>query len=112
VLLGRKKDAADLAVAQRASHVLEAAFAVAATVLRPGASTSEALAQIERSMRLAGAEDVRILTSGGPENNELAPPVERRLEEGDTVMLFLGVEIQRYWSEAAQTFAIGMPNAP
>jgi len=108
--LRRKKDAADLAVAQRASHVLEAAFAVAATVLRPGASTSEAFAQIERSMRLAGAEDVRILTSGGPENNELAPPVERRLEEGETVMLFLGVEIQRYWSESAQTFAIGMPN--
>jgi Xaa-Pro aminopeptidase len=110
-LLRRNKDAADIAVAQRASRALEAAFAVAATVLCPGASTSEAFAQIERSLRLAGAEDVRILTSGGPENNELAPPLERRLEDGDTVMLFLGVEIQRYWSEGAQTFAIGTPNA-
>jgi methionyl aminopeptidase len=109
--LRRQKDAADVAVAQRASHVLETAFALAATVLRPGASSSEAFAQIERSMRLAGAEDVRILTSGGPDNNELAPPLERRLEEGDTVMLFLGVEIQRYWSEAAQTFAIGTARA-
>jgi Xaa-Pro aminopeptidase len=109
--LRRKKDAADIAVAQRASQVLDSAFALAATVLRPGASTCEAFAQVERSMRLAGAEDVRILTSGGPDKNELAPPLERRLEAGDTVMLFLGVEIQRYWSEAAQTFAIGTPSA-
>jgi methionyl aminopeptidase len=106
----RNKDAAEIAVAQRAAHALETAFAVAATVLRPGASTSEAFALIERSMRLAGAEDVRILTSGGPDNNELTPPFERRLEDGDAIMLFLGVEIQRYWSEAAQTFVIGTPN--
>jgi Xaa-Pro aminopeptidase len=110
-VLRRKKDAVDVAAAQRAAHALDAAFAVALTVLRPGASTSEAFALIERSMRLAGAEDVRILTSGGPEGNELAPPIERRLEDGDTIMLFLAVEVQRYWSEAAQTFTIGTPNA-
>ncbi len=110
-LLRRNKDAVDLSVANKASRVLDAAFALAATLLRPGASTSEAFAQIERALRLAGAEDVRMLTSGGPGHNELAPPLERRLEDGDTVMLFLGVEIQRYWSEAAQTFAIGTPNA-
>jgi Xaa-Pro aminopeptidase len=109
--LRRTKDAVDVAVAQRASRALEAAFAVAAIVLHAGASTSEAFARIERSMRLEGAEDVRILTSGGPAGNELVPPYERRLNDGDTVMLFLGVEIQRYWSEAAQTFAIGTPNS-
>ena len=109
-MLRRKKDAVDIAVAQRAARALDAAFAVALTVLRAGASTSEAFALIERSLRLAGAEDVRILTSGGPGNNELAPPLERRLEDGDTVMLFVGVEMQRYWSEAAQTFTIGTPN--
>jgi Xaa-Pro aminopeptidase len=108
--LRRKKDAADIEAAHRAARALDAAFAVALTVLRPGASTSEAFALIERSMRLAGAEDVRILTSGGPDNNELGPPLERCLEEGDTIMLFLGVEVQRYWSEGAQTFAIGTSN--
>jgi Xaa-Pro aminopeptidase len=108
--LRREKDAVDLGVSAKATGILAEAFAVAGTLLQPGASTGAAFAAIERVLRLAGAEDVRILTGGGADGTDLAPPVERVLAAGESIMLFLGVEMQRYWAEGMRTFAIGAGN--
>jgi Xaa-Pro dipeptidase len=90
--------------------ILADAFASAAALLEPGASLSVAFAGIERAARLAGAEDVRTLTSGGAGGSELQPLDGRVLTGGESIMLFLGVQMQRYWVEGARTFAIGAGN--
>lgn len=108
--LRREKDAVDVGVIAKVNGILADAFAWAATLLKPGATLSAAFAGVERVARLAGAEDVRILTSGGAGRSELQPPDDHVLADGESIMLFLGVQLQRYWAEGARTFAIGAGN--
>jgi Xaa-Pro aminopeptidase len=109
--LRREKDAVDVGVIAKANGILADAFATAGSLLKAATSLSAAFAGIERVARLAGAEDVRILTSGGAGGNELQPPDDRVLADGESIMLFLGVQLQRYWVEGARTFAVGAGNA-
>jgi Xaa-Pro aminopeptidase len=105
--LRREKDAVDAAVMAKVNGILADAFAAASTLLKPGTALGAACAGIERVARMAGAEDVRILTGGGAEQHALQPPDDRVVEEGESIMLFLGVQLQRYWAEGGRTFPAG-----
>jgi len=76
--------------------------------LQPGRTVREATAQIDRVLRFAAAEDIRILiASGAGAGQGLRPPDERRLNAGDAVLLHIQLEVQRYWSQASRTFVLG-----
>ncbi len=64
-------------------------------------------AALEREARLAGAEDVRLLYSRPRETGWTLRPVEDRpLSPGDTMIIYLAVEFERYWAEMIRTFKI------
>jgi len=108
--LRRTKDPAEDDALRRSADAVAAAMREAEQALRPGRTVREATAEIDRALRFAAAEDIRILVaSGAGAGLQLRPPDERMLNAGDTVLLYLQVEVQRYWSQAARTFVLGPP---
>lgn len=102
----------ELDAIRAAAAVAHRGLEAAAQELAPGRKMREATAAIERVMRYGAAEDVRLLVASGPQCGvALRPPDDRVLEPEDTVMLVLAVAVQRYWAEAAQTFALGAASA-
>lgn len=106
------KDAAEDTALRRAADGVALGLREAETALRPGKTVRQATALIDRAIRFAGAEDVRIMVATGDRAGKaLAPPDETVLAQGDTVLLFIGAEIQRYWAEGARTLVLGTPDA-
>jgi Xaa-Pro aminopeptidase len=64
-------------------------------------------AATRREARLEGAEDFRMMI-GRPSEERWAfrPPEERPLRQRECVLLYLGVEFERYWAEGARTFTV------
>jgi len=70
------------------------------------------VADLDRNVRMGGAEDVRFLVASGPRAAAGLHPVDDRvLGEGDCVLLYCAVQKQRYWAEAARTFVLGPASA-
>jgi Xaa-Pro aminopeptidase len=106
------KDHWELAALRRAARAVADALDRVPSFLRPGLPTRALAAAVDRELRRAAAEDVRILVAGGPQCGlSLRPPDDRVLQEGDTVMLYAAAEVQRYWAEAARTYVLG-PASP
>lgn len=90
------------AVIDKAAAVVEAGLAAAGSALTPGASVRVALAAIDKAMRYAGAEDLRLLVALG--QGSLRPAHDATIPANQPVSLLAAAEIQRYWSEAARTY--------
>lgn len=93
------------AVIQRAAAVVQAGLDAAPSALQPGDSVRTAIAKIDKAIRYAGAEDVRLLVATG--NGELRPAHDGILKSEEPVSLMVAAEFQRYWAEAAATYPLG-----
>ncbi len=92
---------------QRASRVLTGAFDIIASA--PLESLNEIIleATLDRYARLEGAEDVRILIAKPREEKWAFRPVEdSQMLPGETIIIYLAVELERYWSEIIRTFVV------
>jgi Xaa-Pro aminopeptidase len=94
----------EIAAMRRSADIVTAALAMAPKLLRPGASLRQVVAAIDLEARCRGAEDARYLIGIG---GHLRPVDDRTLAAGDVVALYMTVEAQRYWAEAARTFVLG-----
>ena len=101
----------ELALIREASTIAEHAVLAFQKECRAGNKEVQAGAAAERIARLAGAEDVRILLARGSEPEiGLRPPEGASLSSGDTVLFYVAVAFQRYWSEVGQTLCLGNPS--
>jgi Xaa-Pro aminopeptidase len=106
--LRQRKDTHELAAIRRSAQAVAAALDAVPGIVRPGMTTRALAAGVDRVLRRAAAEDVRILMAAGPHcAASLRPPGDEVLRPGDTVMLHAAVEVQRYWAEAARTYVLG-----
>src|SRR5262249_7583710 len=97
----------------RAAAIIRAGLDRAARELRPGLAERKLLAEVDHELRYGGAEDARLLIASGPRaGRALRPADDRALAAGDTVLLYLAAEYQRYWAEAGQTFVVRTADAP
>lgn len=103
------KEAWEIAALRRSSEAAEAALATAPKLLRPGVNLRQVIATIDLDVRRRGAEDARYLI--GLNGGNLRPAYDRILAAGDVVTLYMTVELQRYWAEAARTFVLGTADA-
>jgi len=102
------KDRFEQAALRRSALAVAQALDAVPPLLRPGVTTRQLAAGVDRQLRLAGAEDVRILIAGGAQcGRSLRPADDTPLQRGDAVMLYAAAETQRYWAEAARTFVLG-----
>jgi Xaa-Pro aminopeptidase len=106
--LRERKDAWELAAMRRAAAAVTVALETVPTLLRAGMTTRTLAAGVDRLLRRAAAEDVRILIAAGPAcGTSLRPPDDQVIAPGDAVMLHAACEVQRYWAEGARTFVLG-----
>ena len=107
------KDEHEVAALRRAAHgltpVAEAAFAA----VRPGASEREVAGVIEGALRAAGYERPAFdtIVASGP--NAALPhhrAGERKLNEGDLVVLDFGGVLDGYCSDLTRTVSVGPPS--
>jgi Xaa-Pro aminopeptidase len=96
------KASEEQAVIRKAAEVVEAGLQTAADAFKPGATVRQALAAVDKTMRYAGAEDVKLLVGLG--NGSLRPASDAALDAGQSISLLAAAEVQRYWAESARTY--------
>jgi Xaa-Pro aminopeptidase len=109
--LRRVKDRYEQAALRRSALAVAHALDAVPRLIRPGLTTRQLAAAVDRRLRLAGAEDVRILIAGGAQcGRSLRPADDTLLQRDDEVIVYAAAETQRYWAEAARTFVLGRAN--
>jgi Xaa-Pro aminopeptidase len=97
---------------RRSAHIINLAFDLISHASFSASGLNERIleAGVGRLAYLEGAEDVRILIGKPKASNwTLRPPEDTRVADGDTLILYLAVELERYWAEGTRTFTAKGP---
>jgi len=92
---------------RRSAHIINQAFDLISHASYSASGLNERIlgAGVGRLAYLEGAEDVRMLIGKPMEANwSLRPPEDIQISDGDTVILHVTVEFERYWAEGTRTF--------
>jgi len=90
---------------RRSSRILSHAFDVVCTTHLPQRNEQTLEAVLERSAYMKGAEDFRMLLAKPLHEKWAFRPVEdMEVLPGETVIIYLAVEFERYWAEGIRTF--------
>ncbi|MFC2012413.1 M24 family metallopeptidase [Chloroflexota bacterium] len=90
---------------RRASRIVNSAFNLIPGYFSPNVSGRILEADIDRAVRLEGAEDTRILLAKPREDNwTLRPAEDGKITPEDAIIVYIAVEFERYWSEGVRTF--------
>ncbi len=92
---------------RRAARILSHAFGVLSGTAFPDLNEKTLEGTLYREVRIEGAEDFRMMI-GRPKGEpwSFRPADEETIFPGETVLLYLAVEFERYWAEAGRTFFI------
>ena len=92
---------------RRAGRILHEIFEGIGAFKFPSLNEHVVQAFLYREARYSGAEDVRALVGKKGERGWHLRPAEKRIiGEGETISLYLALEFERYWAEAARTFRV------
>lgn len=104
------KSEAEIAKIRRSCHAASRAFAELPGLVRPGMSEIE----VFRAFRIAcldeGADEIAYLSGGagpGGYGDIISPPSERRLADGDVLILDTGCRWDGYFCDFDRNFAVG-----
>lgn len=81
--------------------------------IKPGVSERELCARLEFSMKMHGAQDIgfeTILISGAKTSMLHGKPDDKKVEEGDFVLVDYGAKYNGYISDTTRTFVVGQPS--
>lgn len=104
------KDAAEIDAMRAAQAITDAAFEHIADFMRIGMTEREVQLELEEAMRRMGADDLAFSSIVASGANGAAPhsiPGEKRLEEGDMVVLDFGARKNGYCSDMTRTVCMG-----
>ena len=107
------KDADELAALQRAVDLGDEAFADIAQRIEPGWTEAQAAWEIEKYIREHGGEGVsfEIIVAGGPWSAmPHAYPRDERIQEGQPIIIDMGVRLGGYCSDLSRTLFLGQPD--
>jgi len=101
------KSSREIDQVRRAGRILSRALAVLSETFFPEVNEKTMEGTLYREARIEGAEDFRVMISK-PKRDQgtFSPPEEGTLLSGETVVLYLAVEFERYWSEAIRTLIV------
>ena len=92
---------------RRASRIVKEIFEKLDSATRPSHLERVLAATIIKEARLEGAEDVRVLFGRPQQKNwALRPAGEESLPAGESLIIYLALVYERYWSEAVRTFRV------
>ena len=113
VKLRAVKDEREIQAMRAAQAITDAAFEHIVGFMREGMTEREVQFELDQAMRKMGADDLAFssIVASGP--NGASPhsiPGERRLQQGDLVVMDFGARAQGYCSDMTRTVAIGQPS--
>lgn len=107
------KDEAEISEIRRALHISENAFIAMLPLIIPGVSEKEMAWELEKNLRMAGAESMSfpVIAATGP-NSSLphAIPSDRILQNNETFLFDWGIRLNAYCSDITRTLFIGKPD--
>jgi len=105
-----KKSAWELDRHRAAGRICDAGWQRFVEVLEPGLPEYLITAEVEASLKAAGAEDnFMLMASGGDEVRGMVPPGERRLQNHDLVRTELTPQLDGYWTQICRSAVVGEP---
>jgi len=107
------KEESELANIKKAIEITRDAYAFIDKTLKPGISELRVSAEIERFIRLKGAQGpaFKIIVASGPNSSyPHAEITDRILKNGDPVIIDMGVEYNGYKCDLTRTFFLGKIN--
>jgi Xaa-Pro aminopeptidase len=92
---------------RRAARILSRAFGVLSGTAFTEVKERTIEGTLYREVRIEGAEDFRMMIAR-PKRDQWSfrPADQGTILSGETVLLFLAVEFERYWAEAIRTFVV------
>ena len=108
-LARRRKSELELRCLRLAAQLTDEAFETVRSEVRPGLSEREVAARLGYVLRRRSGEwaFTPVVVSGCDEGIPIREPLERRLEEGDTVMVDIGGSWDGYLADASRTWVLG-----
>jgi Xaa-Pro aminopeptidase len=107
------KEEEELRLISKAIELTDAAFEHVSRGLQPGMTEKEVAWELEKYIRENGGEGVafELIVASGP-NSTLphARPTERRLIEGEPVVIDIGAKVNSYCSDMTRTLCLGEPD--
>ncbi len=109
--LRMQKDATEIACIQRAAEIAQNGLKAVLPMIKPGVMERDIAAELTLQLLRCGSEGEMPFTpivSAGPNSaNPHAFPSERKLAEGNLLVIDWGAAYQGYFSDITRTFAIG-----
>lgn len=107
----------EIEVYRKGAALADAGFEAALKMIRPGVSEYEIIAEIEHVSRRQGADEHFTLIGSGKfsfSNDRSLPlpvtPSERRIQEGDSIVLEITPRYQGYWTQLVRMVNVGQRN--
>lgn len=101
----------EMAVIYDTARIADIGFEAFVANARPGIREYELVAEMEYAMRDAGADDIFILMSSGPHNDEMHEPTDRRLKSGDIAIGEITPVREGQFIQLCRTVVLGRPSA-
>ena len=108
------KDPDEIEAIRAAIAICDAGQAAARAALRAGVTELELWTEIRAGMETAAASRLPVLADlvTGPRTGEIGgPPTDRRIEEGDLLIVDLVPRVGAYWGDSCATIAAAEPPA-
>jgi Xaa-Pro aminopeptidase len=108
--LRRRKSTLEVRLLREAARLTDVGLVVGRDEAKPGVSERELAARIGQALGPEWAFPPTVIS----DNDDPIPirePTERRLENGDTVMIDIGAGYEGYQADASRTFVLGEPSA-
>jgi len=113
-LLRRTKDITEIQEIEKACQIADGALSYTKTLLTTGVTEREFAIELEYQMLKFGAEDrsfPSIVASGERSSLPHGHPTDRRIREGDVVVVDFGAVHSGYHSDCTRTYFLGEPSA-
>ena len=107
--IAREKTEREMEVIRKVARIADAGSKAFVNGVRVGIREYELVAELEFTMRSAGADDMFILMSSGKHNNEMHEPTDRRLREGDIVIGEITPVCEGQFIQLCDTVVLGKP---
>jgi len=113
--LRKTKSDAEIQATIDALRLAEKAFSRVLETIRPNMTEKKVAWEMEKAMRELGAQGLSfpVIVASGP-NSALphAIPSDRRLAEGEPILIDWGARLNEYCSDTTRTFVLGKPDSP
>lgn len=109
----RRKQEEEIATIKKSVLLNEDVFLEVFAGIKPGQTEIEVALRIENSMRLKGAErpSFETIVAGGPNGaSPHAVPTNRPLQEGEPIVIDMGLILDGYCSDMTRTIILGTPD--